>query len=316
MSAYRRRIGACVLLMLAASATAARAQLNTQHLKGSAGLKAGSQPPPHIYVVAPLVYVYQTDTVRTNDGSKLPIDASISSVAYGAGLFQVTTKKILGGFYGYQILFPVGANNRIQGTEIDQNPGAGLTDSVVQPLNLGWHFKRADAMATYTIYLPTGRYSDGAANNTGFGMWGNEVSFGTTVYLNAKKQYHAGTQASISFQSKKEDSETKVGTNLVLEGGIGGDFKEGRISAGLAYNSGIKLTEDKIDFLPERLGPEKARSLALGPEATFVLMSKGRILGFIKLNYEWEVFAKNTTQGRNFLVAATFPWPAIRLPGQ
>ena len=79
----------------------------------------------------------------------------------------LTTKKVLGGFYGYQVLFPVGANNRIQGTEIDANPGAGLTDSVVAPINLGWHFKRADALARYSIFVPTGRYTDVRATTPG-----------------------------------------------------------------------------------------------------------------------------------------------------
>jgi hypothetical protein len=41
----------------------AMAQLLTQHVKGAVGLKAGSQPPPGGYVVLPLVYVYNTDTV-------------------------------------------------------------------------------------------------------------------------------------------------------------------------------------------------------------------------------------------------------------
>jgi hypothetical protein len=34
----------------------AQAQLNTQHINGTVGLKAGSQPPPHWYLVAPLFY--------------------------------------------------------------------------------------------------------------------------------------------------------------------------------------------------------------------------------------------------------------------
>ena len=44
------RICMCVtgaLLLSAFGATPALAQLNTAHLKGTAGLKAGSQPPPH-----------------------------------------------------------------------------------------------------------------------------------------------------------------------------------------------------------------------------------------------------------------------------
>jgi hypothetical protein len=312
----KRHVIWLVAVALMAASGAAEAQLNTQHLKGGVGLKAGSQPPPHTYIVLPLVFVYKTNTIRNNAGAKLPIDASISSAAYGAGIALVTDKKIFGGLYGIQVLFPVGVNNRLQGTEIDQNPGGGLTDSVVQPISLGWHFKRADAIAAYTLYVPTGRYEDGAQNNTGFGMWANEISVGTTVYLNAKRQYHAATLASVSFQSKKEDSETKVGNMLVLEGGVGGDFSQGRVTAGLAYAAGFKLSEDRIDGLPEILAPGKNKSFALGPEVSFVLESKGTIYGFLKVNYEWETYARNTTQGNAFEITATFPFGPIKLPGR
>jgi len=37
------------------------AQLNTQHLKGTVGLKSGSQAPPGVYFIAPLFYVYEID---------------------------------------------------------------------------------------------------------------------------------------------------------------------------------------------------------------------------------------------------------------
>ena len=83
--------------------------------------------------------------------------------------------------------------------------------------------KRADATAGYTIFAPTGRYADGANNNTGLGMWGQEFSVGTTVYLTEPRQWHAATLATFDFQSKKEDSETKVGNVMNLEGGLGGD---------------------------------------------------------------------------------------------
>ena len=159
-------------------------------------------------------------------------------------------RRILGGNYGFQVMFPWGANNRIQGTEIDANPGAGLTDSAVVPINLGWHSKRADSQFSYTIYIPTGRYSDGADDNTGLGMWGNEFGFGSTVYLNEARQYHAATTASIIFSSKKEDSNTQPGSQLGLEGGVGGDFLKGGLTFGLAYYAAIKLSDDEIDGLP------------------------------------------------------------------
>ena len=93
-------------------------------------------------------------------------------------------------------------------------------------MTLGWHFKNADVLAGYTIFVPTGRYSDGATDNTGFGMWGHELQIGTTVFF-AGKKYHAATLASFDFQSKKEDSETQVGDVMNLEGGFGADFLKG-----------------------------------------------------------------------------------------
>src|SRR5690349_1687922 len=89
----------------------AQAQLNTQHIKGVIGLKGGTQPPPHIYVIAPLVYVYSTDTVRDSEGAKVPLlNADLTTTIYGAGLNMVTTRKILGAHYGFQFVFPTGAN--------------------------------------------------------------------------------------------------------------------------------------------------------------------------------------------------------------
>ena len=143
------------LMASAAHVPVAHAQLNTQHIKGTVGLKSGTQPPPHWYGILPLLVVYKTDTVKDRDGDRLPIDADLTSTAFGAGVARVTSKKFLGANYGFQILFPVGFNNRIQGTELEADPGAGLTDSVVQPISLGWHFKRADAIAGYSIFVPT-----------------------------------------------------------------------------------------------------------------------------------------------------------------
>lgn len=237
------------VLIVVGAATSAHAQLNTQHIKGVTGLKAGSQPPPHVYLIAPLFYLYNTDTVRKPDGDRLPIDADITTAAWGFGASHVTTRKVLGGEYGYTVLFAT-MNNRIQGTEIDANPGGGISDTAFTPITLGWHFKRADVLTGMTMFLPTGRYSDGADDNTGLGMWGWEPQLGVTLYLNEAKAYHASTLLTITAQSKKEDSDTKVGTALNLEGGVGADFLKGGLTTGLVYYASFKLAEDTIDGVP------------------------------------------------------------------
>ncbi|HEY7289131.1 MAG TPA: transporter [Vicinamibacterales bacterium] len=295
--------------------TVAAAQLNTQHVKGASGLKAGSQPPPGGYVIAPLLYIYDTDTVKDADGNPLDIDATLTSALFAAGYSQVTTKKILGGFYGFSVLFPAGANNRIQGTEINQNPGAGLTDSVVTPITLGWHTPRADAMAGFTVYVPTGRYADGARNNTGFGMWGFEPSLGTTIYLDPKRQYHAATVVSFDVQSSKKDSTTKVGNEINFEGGLGSDFMNGKLTTGLAYYWAIKMSDDQIQGVPPFLLRGKNTTFGLGPEATFPIEKNRTIYAFVTARVFWETYARVTTQGNSFLISVTFPTKPIKLPG-
>ena len=74
----------------------AEAQLNTQHFKGTVGLKSGSQAPPGVYFIAPLFYSYKTDDVKDRDGVRLPFAADLTSQVYGGGINVVTKKKLFG----------------------------------------------------------------------------------------------------------------------------------------------------------------------------------------------------------------------------
>ena len=139
----------------------------------------------------------------------------------------------------------------MQGAEdFDANPGSGLTDMYVQPINLGWTTPRADITAAYGLFLPTGRYEDGANNNTGLGMVGQELLLGTTVYLNEQRSLHVATAATFDFFSEKKDSETKVGNILNLEGGVGADFLKGGLTAGLAYYGTLQADRGPVRLAP------------------------------------------------------------------
>jgi len=213
------------------------------------------------------------------------------------------------------VLFPVGANNRIQGTEIDADPGAGLTDSAFAPISLGWHRSRADFITALNIYVPTGKYTDGANDNTGLGMWGFEPAVGTTVYLDGKKQYHAAAELSLNVQSKKEDSETKVGNQMNIDGGVGVDLLKGGLSTGLAYYSSFKVSDDTIEGLPGILIRGRNKVFGLGPEATLAIAAKNKVYGFITVRYFWEVYARTTTQGSSLFIAGTLLTKPITVPG-
>jgi hypothetical protein len=289
------------------------AQLNGQNIKGDAGLKSGSQAPPGAYVAVPL-WFYTADAVKGRRGEEL-LTGNLDSALFGIALNVVTPRKLLGANYGFVVALPW-VNNRIQGAEdFDSNPGAGISDLFIQPLTLGWHTPRADVTAAYGLYVPTGRFEAGADNNTGLGMWAQEILLGTTVYLNGTRTLHAATTATFDFQSEKEDSETKVGNILNLEGGIGADFLGGGLSAGLAYYGTFKLSDDRFDArLPSLLIRGKNRVWGLGPEATLAIAAKKIVYAFVTVRYQWELGARTTTEGAAWNLLVTFPLKPIHVP--
>jgi hypothetical protein len=291
----------------------ALAQLNGGNIKGDAGLKSGSQPPPGYYVAVPL-WFYTADAVKGREGNEV-LTGNLDAAVFGVALNGVTGAKLLGANYGFLVVLPW-ANNRVQGaSDFDSNPGTGLTDMYVQPINLGWHRPRADVVAAYGLFIPTGRYEDGAANNTGLGQWTQEILIGTTVYLNESRTLHAATVATFDFTSEKEDSETKVGNILNLEGGLGADFLEGGLTVGVAYYGTFKLTEDRFDSRrPSLLIRGKNRVWGLGPEVTLALAARRSVYGFLTVRYQWELGARTTTEGAAWNILLTFPTSPIRLP--
>ena len=312
---WRRVTGSLILAVAIGIVTPAQgfAQLNGQNIKGDAGLKSGSQAPPGSYVAVPL-YFYTADQIKDREGHQLRA-GSLDAAVFGLALNVVTTKTIAGGTYGFLVALPW-ANNRVQGVnDFDSNPGAGLTDMFVQPINLGWRKPRADVMIAYGLYLPTGRYQDGADNNTGLGMWAQEVLLGTTVFLNDTRTLHAATTATFDFQSEKEDSRTKVGNILNLEGGVGTDLLGGGLTAGLAYYGTYKLSDDRFDSrVANLLIRGKNQVWALGPEVTLAIAARKKVYGFATLRYQWEVAGRTTTEGAAWNISFVFPLKPIQIP--
>lgn len=310
MTTHSLILAAAIVVVNAATGFA---QLNGQNIKGDAGLKSGSQAPPGAYVAVPL-YFYTADEIKNRDGNQVR-RGSLDATLFGVALNVVTTKTIAGATYGFLVVLPW-ANNRVQGVnDFDSNPGAGPTDMFLQPINLGWRTPRADFMLAYGLYVPTGRYEDGADNNTGLGMWAQEVLLGTTVFLNSRKTVHAATTATLDFQSEKKDSRTKVGNILNLEGGVGADFLSGGLTAGLAYYATYKLSDDRFDSQAANLLIRgKNQVWGLGPEVTLAIARGKTVYGFATVRYQWELAGRTTTEGAAWNLSFVFPLKPIRIP--
>jgi len=283
------------------------AQLKGGHILGSMGLQSGTQAPEKTLSVYIPGYIYAASSLRDADGDKVG-DPNLTMFITGVGANYVSDFKILGANYGATILL-AGASNTIQGSYVDSKSDFAFTDMYIQPVQLGWHNKRADFVFSYQMYLPTGKFEVGGSNNSGLGMFMNEFSAGTTLFFNDKKTFHFSALASYEINGKKKDTDIKTGDILSIEGGLGKTFycmnaektaPKGIFNAGLIYYLQYKVSDDKIPvgnaFVLE---PDKDRVGGLGVEVNYLHLSSMTSAGF---RWIGEINAVNRFQGNTFFI--------------
>lgn len=283
------------------------AQLKGGHILGSMGLQSGTQSPENTLSVYIPGYIYSASSLRDSNGDKVG-NPDLTMFITGIGANYVSDFKILGANYGATILI-AGASNTIQGSYIDSKSDFAFTDMYIQPIQLGWHNKRADFVFGYQLYLPTGKYELGGSNNSGLGMFMNEFSAGTTLFFNDKKTFHFSALASYEINGKKKDTDIKTGDILSIEGGLGKTFycmnaektaPKGILNAGLIYYLQYKVSEDKIPVGSILvIEPDKDKVAGLGAEINYLHIGCMTSAGF---RWVGEVNAENRFQGNTFFI--------------
>jgi len=300
---YRRYL--CLFLLL--SAVLCEAQYKGDHIPGIFGLESGTQAPPGFYL-GNIVWVYPTSTVKDNNGNDINAPGSLTSTATLILVSVVTNQKFLGGRLGANIAFPF-LDNRIQLNSLDVNSGFAYTD-MFGGATLGWNLKRADITAGYNLYIPSGRFSPNATDNTGLGMWGNEFMLGTTVHLDQKRLWNAAANFGFEFHTDKSGTNIHVGDMGTLEGGVGRTFYK-KVSGpipmimnlGAAGYSQFKITGDSGSDIPVPLRGLKDRVFALGPEFN-IFVPKPRLTFLVR--YEPEFGAHVRTQGHTIVFSVVW----------
>lgn len=287
------------------------AQYNGHNLRGDFGLFSGSQPGPGWY--AGFMGVdYDVDSLQDRNGNDLASDGNLNINAIAPYFWWVSDKKVFGGNYSI-FASPSWTDNSLEaptlGFSSDTNLDTG--DLYVQPINLGWHTDRADYMAGLGVFAPTGRYEDGASDNTGLGMWSYEIYGGTTVYLDQDRTWSFAALAFYETHSSKEDSNIKVGDILTIEGGIGKSSADGAAAFGLSYFAQWKISSDDIGNGISN--PNKHKIFGVGPELVLPIASKLKFYGTLNIRYLWDVGVESNTQGNTFVLMATFPIPSLPL---
>ena len=174
----------------------------------------------------------------------------------------------------------------------------------------------ADFIAGFGVFAPPARYDPDASDNLGMGMWSFEIMGGTTVYLDKAKSWNFAAAAFYETHTTKKDTDIKVGDIFTLEGGLGKSFMEGAMNVGVAYFAQWKVTADDPGGELQPVFEElfgKHRGFGVGPEVTFPIATKKKLIGFINARYVWEFGIRSQLEGSHFILAAAFPIPSIPL---
>lgn len=286
----------------------AAAQLRGYNILGDIGLQAGTQAPPSINLALPL-YIYSSSSYCNSNGDELNSSPSLNALFTGLAGSIVTNVQVFGGNWGASLIIPF-ASNRVEGNLVNVDGPFSLTDMYLQPIQLGWHTSRADFNMGYGIFMPTGKYEFGSDDNTGLGMWAQELTAGTTLYLDKKKTVHWGTSFSYEVHGDKKDTDVKTGDILSIEGGLGKTwYKKGKtpiptiFNAGLIYYMQYKLASDQIPVGNTVFSGDKDRIFGWGVEGNVFMSAIRSQLG---LRWLGETGARNRFQGNTFFITVGY----------
>jgi hypothetical protein len=114
------------------------------------------------------------------------------------------------------------------------------------------------------------------------GMWGNEFTIGSTVYLDQKKTWNVAANFALEFNTDKSGTNIKVGDLGTVEGGFGKTFYKKTsgpipivMNLGVAGYAQFKVTGDSGSDIPPALRGYKDRVFALGPEFNIFIPKPG-----------------------------------------
>jgi len=299
------------LLLLPASAGA---QLSGDLRRGQYGLLSGTQPAAGL-LLTPWLYDLYSSTLVGPDGSRVQTNGASTNTLTVPGLsvWLVTPWEILGASFGVQLqlwgTMPSFDFPRLGATSTSY----GFGDMYLKPVELGWHTTYVDVIAGFALWIPTGRYSPGAADNTGQGQWGYEVSAGATLWFDAGHHFNLALQALYDLYSPRRGAVTvgststqlQTGNILYLQGGLGYSLLGGVVVIGVPYFVQLKVTEDTLpsgigSVLP---GIQAAKSWSIGLGAEIDLAwTDGDAIGF---RWVQGFSGVNTTNGASFLISYT-----------
>ncbi len=288
MKLYSLRIALlCGLLAIAGLLPA-----QTHYPAGVEGVKGSSLPPPGVYF-RDYNYIYFSDYYKEG-----PPSFDLFANVQAPRLIWITRYKLLGGYYGADIIVPFAY------TDLDMSTigksRLGVADIFVEPITLSWHLNQFDFAFGYGFWAPTGDFSVTDAVSPGKGFWTHMLTGGVTIYPDKGKTWSISALNRYEFNQENKDARVTPGQFWTLEWGLAKTVRK-NIDLGLAGYIQAQTTSNDLGGSATPRG-EKERVAAVGPEITFPIPK----LGFTaSIRYMREMGAKLRPEGNTINVIFT-----------
>ena len=287
----------CGLLMLGSSVYAQSEK--GHYVAGVEGIKGSSLPPPGVYFRWYNAF-YNAGSLYDGNGDEAPVGFDVGVYAMVNRLIWITPKKILGGYFGMDMIVPlIRTDLSINAAGVDDSQ-FGLGDLYIEPATISWHGPRYDAAVGLSFYLPVGQYDKAEPASAGQDFTTTMLTFGSTFYLDPARTWSLSTLFRYEIHSEKGETAVKPGQNLVLEWGLAKTVNKiwdiglaGYYVGQVTDDSGADMTWD---------ASVHDRVFAFGPEVSVFIMPKKMFLSARTL---FETGAKDRSQGNMTCITLT-----------
>src|SRR5271155_817857 len=295
------------------------AQQKGQWVPGQFGLNAGVIPDPGI-TYANLALSYSASQLNNSNGNSVPgINGTYSFWVDENIIYYVPKHKFLGGYFMPYVALNYASGElvaNITGTNLSSGGGgSGFADMYVQPVNLGWHLKRADVNVGYAFTAPTGRFTAGASDNVGSGYWGNNITSGTTFYITKNKATSANLSTDWEIHGQKSGTNETPGEAFTDEWGLGQvlplkkDFSQ-LLQVGVVGYDQFQVTANGgtvlVAGIPVAASNIPAYSVhGVGGQLNYILTPQNLVF-FFKGYDEYRALAR--VEGQTFVFGGSWTW--------
>ncbi len=256
---------------------------------GNEDFMSGAAPPPGLYYINYFNY-YSANTLRDNNGNKIPNDFKLDAVANVSRIVHSTKINVMGGNWVWHAIVPV-ANMHVSVAGNGQSK-TGLGDVVAGSV-IAWHTKNFHWLAGLDIVAPTGAYDANDMTNIGRNYWsinpvvaitylsdGGWEASGKFMYffntVNNATDYRSGEEFSVDYLLGKHIGNFKLGVN--------GHYL-------------IQTTNDVRKNPPAGFDGNKGTVLSVGPALQYNYKNM-----FFNVKYLFDTTVKNRPEGQSLWV--------------